>query len=402
MAQFIYRAKDSTLNVVEGTIEADNESAAISTLGSRGVFPISLTMAHQANASSPWWISRQVSAQTLAYATRQLADLLGGGLPLLNALTLLAKQTEHRTLRAVVDALAAAVKDGRALSQALAEHPTIFPPLYISMVKAGEVTGALEQALARLADLGEHEAELRGRVINAAVYPMFVLLLALLMTLFLMTYVIPKLSLVFVESGQLLPLPTRMLLAISGVCTQWWWVLGIGVMALAWVVRRWSSSAAGKATLDRVFIAMPGFGTLVRKLETARLTRSLGVMVGQGVPVLQAIEVVASNTSNVVLRQAVNQLRDAVRDGSSIAAALTASGQFPAFVSNMVAIGEESGTVDTALMKVATAYEREADRAIRTLTTLLDPLLLVFVGGIVMFIVLAMLLPIFQMGLGAQ
>jgi len=402
MPRFTYRAKDSSLRVVEGTIEADNETAAISRLGSQGVFPISILEAHAAASARRPLLSHRVSLRTLAYTTRQLADLLGGGLPLLSALTLLARQTEHPALRRVIEALAGSVRDGRSFSEALAEHPGIFPPLYVSMVRAGEVGGGLEQALSRLAELGENEAELRSRVTSASAYPLFVLCFAMAMTTVLMVYVIPKLSVMFVEAGQLLPLPTRLLLATSGVLTQWWWAVLAGLIVLGVGLRQWHRSALGRAAIDRWLMALPGFGDLVRKLDTARFTRSLGVLVGQGVPVLQALDVVGRNIANTVLRRAVAQVQAAVREGSSIASALSASGQFPVFVSNMVAVGEESGTVDTALLKVAGTYEREVDRTIRTLTTVLEPVLLVAVGGVVMFIVLAMLLPVFQIGLVVQ
>jgi type II secretory pathway component PulF len=315
---------------------------------------------------------------------------------------LLANQTQHRPLKRIIEGLSGAVRDGRSLSEALAEHPTVFPPLYIGMVRAGEVSGALEQSLSRLADLGEHEADVRSRVLSAFAYPVFVLVLAVIMTIFLMAYVIPTLSLVFVESGQLLPWPTRVLLAISGIFTRWWWALALGLIAGGWLIRRWAAQPGGKAVVDRALITLPGFGELIRKLGTASFARSVGVMVGQGVPVLQALDIVAKNVSNSVLQRAAGQVIVSVGEGSSIAAALAASKEFPVFVSNMVAVGEESGTVDAALLKVATAYEREADRAIRTLTTILEPLLLVIVGGMVMFIVLAMLLPIFQIGLVVQ
>ena len=401
MPRFAYRAKDQSLQVLEGTIEADSEAAAIGRLGSEGLYPISLVEAGT-EAVPLRRTSRRVSVQTLSYATHQLADLLGGGLPLLNALTLLAKQVEHPTLRRVIEVLADAVRNGRSFSDALADHPTVFPPLYISMVKAGEAGGGLEQSLNRLAELGEHEAELRSRVRTASTYPLFVLCLALAMTVFLMSYVIPKLSLVFLETDQLLPLPTRMLLAISGFFTRWWWAVVVGAVGAVGVARRWYASPGGRAVIDRALITVPAFGALVRRLETARFTRNLGVMVGQGVPILQALEVVVNNIANATLRHAVHQVRDAVREGSSLAGALTATGQFPVFVSNMVAVGEESGTVDAALLKVAATYERDVDRTVRMLTTILEPVLLVVVGGVVMFIVLAMLLPVFQIGLGIQ
>lgn len=402
MPRFTYRAKDQALRVVEGTIEADDETTAISRLGREGVFPILIAEAGGASSSPLGTLARRVSPRTLAYMTHQLADLLSGGLPLLGALTLLAGQTEHPALRRVVESLAAAVRDGRAFSAALVDHPSVFPPLYISMVRAGEAGGALEQALTRLAQLGESEADLRSRLVSASVYPLFVLLFALTATTFLLTFVIPKLSTIFVESGQLLPWPTRVLLAVSGVVTRWWWAIPGALVLAGWAFVRWRATPAGRAALDQALMAVPGVRTLVRKLDTARFARTLGVMVSQGVPVLQSLEIVARNVSNTVLRRAVERIRESVRDGSSIAAALNASRAFPAFVGNMVAVGEESGTVDAALLKVASAYEREIDRAVRTLTAVLEPALLVLVGGILMFIVLGTLLPVFQVELVLQ
>ncbi|MBI4341693.1 MAG: type II secretion system F family protein [Candidatus Omnitrophica bacterium] len=404
MPRFTYRAKDSALHLVEGAIDADSEAAAITRLGSQGIFPISIaeTGAPSAPTAATVGLTRRVSSNHVIYATRQLADLLGGGLPLLNALTMVAKQVEHPGLRRIFEQVAGGVREGQALSEALTPHPQVFPSLYISMVRAGEATGGLEQALSRLADLGESEAELRSRIISAMAYPAFVLCVAIGMTGFLIGYVIPKLSLVFIESGQLLPLPTRFLLAVSHACTRWWWAALGGVILIVWLVRQWYASPQGKGAMDRLFVSLPGVGTLVRKLDTARFARNLGVMASQGVPVLQALEVTGRNVSNAVLQQAVAKIQEAVREGSSIASALTASGQFPVFVSNMVAVGEESGTLDAALLKVATTYEREVDRVIRTLTTVLEPVMLVLVGGVVMFIVLAMLLPVFQIGMVIQ
>ncbi|PIQ84122.1 MAG: type II secretion system protein GspF [Candidatus Omnitrophica bacterium CG11_big_fil_rev_8_21_14_0_20_63_9] len=402
MPRFTYRAKDQSLHVIEGTIEAESEAAAISRLGSEGVFPITLAEIGTSASSPLRWLPTRVSQRTLAYTTRQLADLLAGGLPLLNALNLLARQTEQAPLRRVIEALAASVRDGRSFSDALSEFPGVFPPLYRSMVRAGEVSGGLEATLARLAELGEHEAELRSKVVGAAAYPCFILCVAAAMTIFLLSYVIPKLSLVFLEAGQALPLPTRFLLAVSHLFTQWWWALALVAVGLLWLLRQSYVSARGRAVIDRAALALPAAGVLVRKLETARFTRNLGTMVSQGVPILQALDVVANNVGNAVLRRSVSVISDNVREGASLASALSATGQFPVFVSNMIAVGEESGTVDGALLKIASTYEREVDRVIRTLTTLLEPLLLLGVGGIVMCIVLAMLLPVFQIELVVQ
>ncbi len=405
MPRFAYTAKDASLKLVEGTIDADNETAAITRLGGMGIYPLSLTEATaitQSRRLTPSVTQRKVPSSTLAYFNRQLADLLGGGLSLFNALKLVAQQTEHPLLRAVVADVGDAVRDGQAFSEAMSRHPQVFSPLYINMVRAGETGGSLDAVLTRLADLGESEAELKNRVVTALVYPAFVLLVGIAMTIFLLTYVIPRLAVVFTESDQVLPLPTQILLAISNGLSQWWWVWTVGVLAAGWGFQQFRFSPAGRVVVDRFVLRLPLFGMLIRKLDTARFTRSLGVMVGQGVPLLQALDVTSSTVTNTVLSAAVEGIRDAVRDGANLAMALSGSGQFPVFVSNMVAVGEESGTLETALLKVASAYDRETDRALRVLTTILEPLLIVLVGLVVMFIVISMLLPIFQLGLVAQ
>ena len=402
MPTYAYRAKDSALKVVQGTIEAENETAAITRLGGLGVYPLTITEAEVGSHLPVIAAARRVPNRALAEMSRQLADLLGGGLSLFNALSLLSQQIEHRLLRQIIGEVSQAVHYGQALSDALARHPEVFSPFYISMVRTGETGGGLDAVLIRLADVGESEAELKSRVTSALVYPLVVLLIGILTIVVLLTYVVPKLTGLFTETGQLLPLPTRVLLAISGALTQWWWLWALGLTAGAWAARAIPRSSGGRLLVDRTLLEVPLVGTLVRKLETARLTRNLGVMAGQGVPILQALEVGSATISNMILRQAVLRVKDAVQGGASLADALTQSRQFPVFVSHMVAVGEESGTLDGALLKIASSYERETERALRTLTTVLEPLLIVVVGVVVMFIVISMLLPIFELGLVAQ
>lgn len=402
MPTYAYRAKDRALKVVEGTLEAESEAAAIARLGGLGVYPMTIAEA-QVGAQLPVIAgAKRVPNRTVAEMSRQLADLLSGGLSLFSALSLLSQQIEHRLLRRIVSEVAQAVHDGQALSDALAQHPEVFSPFYISLVRTGETGVGLDAVLARLADVAESEAELKSRVTSALVYPLVVLCIGVLTIIVLLTYVVPKLTALFAESGQLLPLPTRVLLAISGSLTHWWWVWGVGLTAGVWAARAIPRSPTGRVLVDRTLLNMPLVGTLVRKLETSRLARNVGVMVGQGVPVLQALEVGSATVGNTILRQAVLHLKDAVQQGTSLAGALTESRQFPVFVSHMVAVGEESGTLDGALLKVASSYERETQRALQALTTVLEPALIVAVGLVVMFIVISMLLPIFELGLVAQ
>jgi type II secretion system protein F len=408
MPQYLYKARDSALKLIEGTVEAESETAAILQLGTQGVYPLMLTRAdapagkteRASGAQAP--APKRIPSRPLSYLSRQLADLLSGGLPLFNALSLLAQQTEHKRLRAVVLDLGDAVRDGQPFSDALARHPGVFSPLYLSMVRAGEAGGGLDAVLNRLADLLESESELQGRIVSAMIYPAVVLTVGVLTVGVLLTYVVPKIAGLFIDIGQALPLPTRILLGISGVLSHWWWLLLALLVGTGWMLRQARAADIGKAIIDRMKLAIPLVGTLERKIQTARFTRNLGVMIGQGVPMLQALEVAGFTVANDRLREAIGGLRDAVQEGGSLSTAMASSGQFAPFVSNLVAVGEESGTLETALLKIATSYEREADRTLRVLTTVMEPLLIVVVGLIVMFIVISMLLPIFELGLVAQ
>ena len=401
MPQYLYRAKNRDGQAVEGVIEADSEAAVVNRLVQGGVYPFMLSDASVAQPQRAVVRSR-VPGRQLAYVTRQLADLLGGGLSLFKALSLLSEQTEHRRLREAIGEVGHAVRGGQAFSDALSRHPDAFSPLYVSMIRAGEAGGDLDAVLVRLADLFDGESELRGRIVSAMVYPCVVLIIGIATIAVLLTYVVPKLTALFEETGQMLPLPTRMLMGISATLSGWWWLwLGLSAAA-AWGARVFHRSSGGRAAIDRSVIRLPVVGSLIRKIQTARFTRNLGVMAGQGVPVLQALEVSSSAISNGELRRAVAHVQDAVRQGEHLARALAASRQFPAFVSNMVAVGEESGTLETALLNIASSYEREADRALRMFTTALEPLLIVAVGLVVMGIVISMLLPIFQLGMVTQ
>jgi len=397
MPTYTYRAKDQQFQLVQGTIEAESESAAISRLGSAGVYPIAIAEAIPRGTLRRRGLRRRVPERPLAYMTRQLADLLSGGLSLANALALVSQQTEHRWLRGVVTDVGAAVRDGQTFSDVLSRYPEVFSPLYVSLVKSGETGGALDAVLVRIADLSEKEVEIKSRVALALFYPLTIFLLGLCAVIFLIVYMFPKVAGIFAEAGHLLPLPTRIIMSVSHGLTEWWWAWLITLAGVIWAGRMLYRSNAGRAALDGLVLRLPLCSQLVRKSQTARLTRSLGIMVGQGVPILQALQVSASTIGNTLLRRVAQEILSAVRDGSSLSEAFGRSGQFSAFVGNMVAVGEESGTVERALLKVAAVYEHDTDRTLQVLMTVLEPLILITVGAIVLFIVLAMLLPIFEL-----
>ncbi|MBI4355514.1 MAG: type II secretion system F family protein [Candidatus Omnitrophica bacterium] len=407
MPAFLYKAKDTDRHVIEGTIEAESEAAALDRLASLGYFPMAITEAQPtqgpaATAAAAPGRRRRVRTRDLSLLTRQLADLVGSGVTLLDGLNLLRHQTEHPTLRFIAQELARSIKDGLSFSDALAKHPTVFSPIYVAMVHTGEIGGVLEQVLTRLADLSEAEDELKSRVQLALVYPSLIILVGIATITILLTFVIPRLVSLFQEMGQVLPLPTRILIAISRSSVQYWWAeVLVTVASVGWY--QWQrATPSGRRAIDRSKLRLPLFGPLIQQVELARFSRSLSVLLNHGVPILQALEVVSQSLTNAVLQEDVRRIQREVRDGSALAKAMGESQLISPFMTNMVAVGEEAGLLDSSLMKVATAYEREADRMMKLLTSMLGPLLIVIVGAAVAFIVIAMLLPIFQMGVIAQ
>ncbi|MBI3088235.1 MAG: type II secretion system F family protein [Candidatus Omnitrophica bacterium] len=401
MTRYAFRGKTHTLEVVEGMIEAESDTSAVSRLNAGGIYPIRL---NEAARETPAVLTGRprVSSRALGQMSRHLAQLLGGGLPLAQALRLVAQQTESRPLRTALEQVSDGVRDGASLSEALADHPELFSSLYVSMVRAGETAGALEEVLSRLADWLEREAELTSRSTTALVYPAFVLGLGVLTVMVLVLFVVPKLAILFEENGQLLPLPTRLLLAASGGLRRWWWLALLAVTGTGWwAARRRVLHAAGRL-MDRWALRMPVAGDFVRKFQIARFVRGLGLMVGQGVPLLQALPVAGGAVSSHALRRAVGELEEAVREGGALSGALSATKQFPPFVSSLAAVGEESGTLAAALLNIASTYDRDTDRLLKLAVTLLEPLLIVGVGALVMVIVVSMLLPVFELGLVAQ
>lgn len=402
MAQFLYEARDSVSRLVRGRLEAESEHAALGVLTRRGFYPIRISEDVPSTAlPSPrvFWRSRRVPVRVLGQFTRQLADLVGAGLPLLNALTLLGGQTVQPLLRATLIELVDQVRGGSSLSEALSKHPVVFSSLYVNMVRAGELGGALEQVLQRLADFAEAQDELRTKVQMALVYPAIIVTFGVAVVIGLLTFVVPKLVALFDELGQTLPLPTQLLLGASHALLHYGWALVLLVgIAAAWL-RNQGRTPQGRLWLDRWIRRVPVIGELLRQVDVARCARSLGMLIGNGAPLLESLEVVGRGSSSAVLQRELESVHQAVAGGSSLALAMSQGESLTADVTGMIAVGEEGGALERALEKVASAYEKQAERTTRLLTTLLEPILMLLVGVVVGFIVMAMLLPIFQVSL---
>ncbi len=402
MPKFFYIAKKGPQEIIEGRIEAETENSAISKLFQIGYYPVKVEKEDTESAEKGFRLSffaGRVRLRDMAVFTHQLSDLLGSGLTLLNALGVLSEQTEHKHLKRVIESVVAGVRDGAPLSVALSKHPKVFSRLFTSMVHAGEVGGILEDVLRRLAGFYEKEEEVKTKIQTAMAYPILVSFVGVFTIFVLLSFVVPKLTTIFSEFGQALPLPTKILVNISNFFAGFWWLILLFTTLFIFLLTRIYKTNEGKLRFDRFIISLPVIGEFLNKIEISRLTKSLATLLDNGVAILQAIEVVSETVGNEVLRRELNRIRAEIRDGASFANAIKTSPNFPLFVKNMISIGEQGGALEGALHKVGDSYERDADRFVKIMTSLIEPLMILGMGAVVAFIVVAMLLPIFQINL---
>jgi len=406
MRNFRYKAKDSGKEMITGILEAETEQEALAKLSQMGYFPLSIEREEASSEGQTDPLSlgffTRIRRRDITFFTRQLADLLEAGLPLMRGLEVLWEQTENRRLQEVLASLATQVKEGKSFSEALALYPKIFSNLYVNMVKSGEVGGMLSEVLARLADFGENEEELRAKVRAALAYPILILFVGMATVAVLLIFVVPKLVSLFQDVGQILPLPTRILIELSQGLVHYWWVVFSMVVLSVFLLRRGRLSRRVRLAIDGVKLRIPVWGPLIKKVEIASFARSLATLLSHGVPILQAMQVVVQATNNELLRGEFERIGEQLKGGTTLSQEIRRGRMFPALVTNMVAVGEEAGKLDRSLFKIADTYEREADRAMKLMTSLVEPVMILVMGSIVGFIVIAMLMPIFQNDLLAR
>ncbi len=405
MPRFVYKAKSNPKDIVEGAIEAENQDNAVTKLQQLGYFPISVYqegMKSEKSADFSLGFFKKVKAKDTGIFTRQLSDLLDSGLTILRALDVLHNQTENLNLKEIIQDLHNYVRDGGSFSEALSRHPKIFSNLYINMVKSGEVGGMLDAVLNRLADFAEKEEDVQGKIRASLAYPILLALLGTITIFVLLTFVIPRLVSMFTDIGQVLPLPTRILISVSGFFAGYWWLILAVIIIIVFSVRRRGRSREGRYALDLFKLNFPVLGDFIGKTEIARFGRTLGTLLGNGVSIIQSLDAVAEVAGNEVLRREVERMRKEVVEGSTLTKAIAKSRYFPEFVTNMIAVGEEGGQLEKSLFKVADSYERESDKTVKLMTTLLEPIMILVMGSIVGFIVISMLLPIFQINLAVR
>ena len=404
MPVYAYRGFNAAGKEVHGTLDADSARAIKQTLRRDGIFLTELNEARGTAAAQGkkrlanlGLLQERVGVQDVATATRQLATLVGAGIPLVDALVALIDQVDNARLKSVWSEVKQRVNEGAGFGDALSAHPSVFSGLYVNMVRAGETSGALEVVLNRLADFTESQAELRSKLVGTMVYPLLMVVMAFLVIGVLFVFVIPKISRIFESQKAPLPWPTRLLIAASAFTKDWWFVFVPLIFAGIYATRRYIASPTGRPKYDRFILNAPIFGPLVRMVAITRFCKTLSTLLGSGVPLLAAFDIVKNVVQNQVLLEVIETARDCVKEGESIASPLKRSGHFPPIVTHMIAVGERSGTLEEMLANVARSYDVQVDARLRAMTSLLEPLLLVFMGIIVAVIVFAVLLPMLEM-----
>lgn len=399
MPIYSYTAISKPGQTIQADIEADSEQDAINKINRQGYFPIQVKAGHLAQDNDSGLKPRKISNKDIVLFTRQLSNLIGSGINLLNAINIISDQAQNKYLKAVLSDITGKIKDGRPFSESLSAHPAIFSGLYHSMIHSGEVGGNIAQELKRLADFLEKEEELRSSIRAALTYPIFIISVSIITVIILLGFVIPRLVGMFSDMGQALPLPTQIIIGLSGFLQAYWWLILAVILISVFLIRRFYSQPRGRMSIDRLKTKIPVLGAIILKTEISRLTRTLSLLLASGIPIIYALDTAVSVVKNQVLRKEAEQLKGRISSGMSLSGALKKSGLFSAFVTNIVGIGEETGSLEKSLMNIAEDYEKEADRSLKALTRLLEPVIILIMGLVVGFIVLSMLLPIFQINL---
>jgi len=401
MERFRYQARTPTGAIVEGEEEAASRKAAADALFAKELTPItieSISKGASVGRLSRLLPARGVPLREKVLFSRQFATMISSGIPIVRALSVLRNQTENKTLKQALAKIAKDVEAGRPLSESLHQHPKVFTPIYVSMVHAGEIGGILDEVLERLADQMEKDAELVSKVRGAMVYPGLIFVVMIAAFGFIMTVVVPQLTVVFDAIDTDLPWNTKVLLAISKISQNYGiWIL-IGLVAVFIGVMRWiRTSQKARRVLHTIELKLPVLSTIIKKINLARFARTLGSLLGSGIPVLEALQVVGDSLSNTIIREEVRAAARKVKNGTSLAQSLHGSKVFPAIVSEMIAIGEETGELDKILLKLAAFYDKEVSSLVANLSSVIEPLMLIVMGSLVGFIIISVIGPLYQL-----
>jgi type IV pilus assembly protein PilC len=396
---YAYKVRDRAGKIQSGTIEAENASVVAGKLKGMGYAPISIDE-HKAGMKTeikiPGFGGKKVKLKDLAVMSRQFATMVNSGLSLLRALSILADQTENPELARVLSEVRNDVETGNALSSAFAKHPKVFPPLMVNMTKAGEIGGFLDSVMLQIAENYEAEVKLRGKVKAAMTYPVVVFILAMLMCVVMLIFIVPTFAKMFDTLGGQLPTPTKILIFMSKQLKMLAPILLVALIGGAIWWRRVKHTERVRNFVDPIKLKVPVFGNLFQKIALSRFARNLGTMMSSGVPILQSLDIVADTTGNVVLGRAVRDVQESVRTGEALAKPLENHSVFPPMVVQMMAVGEDTGALDTMLMKISEFYDQEVEATTESLTALIEPLMIAFLGAVVGSMIVALYMPIFK------
>ena len=397
MARFIYKAKDG-IKTLTGEIEAETESSAITKVEKMGYLPIKVEP--KTNHRPPATIHyKRVSSKDINTFTRQLASLIKSKVQLVKALEILSRESQNVKLKEIIADLRDEVKEGKQFSEALAKYPKYFSRVYINMIASGEKGGVLENILLRLVDFADKEEEMKAKIRAALAYPLLMLVMGIITVFVMITFVMPKLIKLFSDMGQSLPLPTRVLIQVSDFARGYWYWVVLFIILLISTFKKLHLIEKRKIPLERIKLRLPLLGRYILMRETARFCRTLGLLINNGIPIRNAIEATVPTLGNRALEQDLRIVSKDLASGISVAKSLAKIPFLPGFVISLIGVGEEAGRLDEALLEVAASYEKQLDEQMKVMSSLIEPLLILTIGLVVGFIVVSMLLPIFQISL---
>ncbi|WP_062378009.1 type II secretion system F family protein [Demequina pelophila] len=397
--KYAYEARDASGKIRKDEMEAVSEAAVASRLRERGYTVLSVKDATAKGLNTEITIpglGDRIGLKDIAIMSRQLATMISAGLSLLRAMTILTEQTENKALQKVLAEVRGDVETGKAFSVALGRHPKVFPPIMINMVRAGEIGGFLDQVLVSIAENFEKEVALRGKIKSAMTYPVVVFVLAILATAAMLIFIVPVFAEMFTNLGGELPFATQLLVSLSDFITVAAIPIAIGLVAFGWWWKKNKHRQGIRDKVEPIYLKLPVFGNLIKKIGVARFTRNFSAMVRAGVPILQALDIVGQASGNVVIERAARDVQDSVRRGDSLAGPLTEHPVFPPMVVQMIAVGEDTGALDTMLDKIADFYDEEVESTTEQLTSLIEPLMIAVLGSIIGGMVIALYLPMFN------
>lgn len=396
MPVFAYKAVDTSGKAVKSTMEAENEQAVLSRLREQSLTVTEVRPASKGLASKSFG-KKKLKPKSLVVFSRQFATMIDAGIPILRCLDILTSQCKDLVLKEALEAVTNDVKGGIALNEALLKHPAVFNKLYVNMIRAAEVGGILDLILDRLAGFLEYEADVRGKIKGAMMYPVMVLIFSFVMLFALFSFVLPKFKEIFTGMDVELPPVTAGLFAMGDFMQKFWWMIIIAMIAGFIGLKQYSKTPKGKYQVDYFKLKFPIVGELALKMSVARFTRTFGTLINSGVPMMRSLEIVGETLGNQVLADAIDRTRNSIREGQKLSAPMAASGLFPTMVTTMIDVGEESGRLSEMLVKIGDFYDAEVEATVKGLTSMIEPMLIIFMGGIVGFIAISVMTPIFKL-----